>query len=158
MTWCPWWALHRPEWSSAADRGPGAKLLAQFHPDQRIAGEPHGCKRKTHLKTPVCVLAFHLHGVCYVLPVPLARALHRWRTSAVFLSLVGHWNTTYITKPWKSKISDINFSIIIAQKRRCSIITTIRHDEAPAGVLLQLLSAQMEHGDHGRGDWKEANM
>ncbi len=30
--------------------------------------------------------------------------------------------------------------------------------KAPVGVLLQLLSAQLKQLDHGRGDWKEANM
>ena len=30
--------------------------------------------------------------------------------------------------------------------------------KAPVGVSLQLLSAQLKQPDHGRGDWKDANM
>lgn len=63
-----------------------------------------------------------------------------------------------LQNPERAKKTDINFVIIIAEKRRSSVITTVRGDGAPAGVLLQLLSAQMEHRDHGRGYWKEANM
>lgn len=71
-------------------------------------------RRKTQLKTPVCVcvclalsvyscFSFALVCVSYLLPVMLARALPwscyhvGWRTSAV-----GHKNTTYIARDWKN--------------------------------------------------------
>lgn len=63
-------------------------------------------RRRTQLKTPicVCVLAFYCPSVCFLLPVMLARASPRscyhasWRTGAV-----GHQSNTCITRDWKNK-------------------------------------------------------
>lgn len=82
---------------------------------------------------------------CVTLTPSTARwgsALERYhvggRTSAVFLRPVGHQNTTDIARHWKHN-----------NQWTAWMLDAV---DSPAGVVLQLVSAQLKQVDHGRGE------
>lgn len=159
MIWCPWWVLHWPVWSSAGDRAPTARPMDPFHPDQKISAEPHGCKGK-HTWKHLCVCVWFSFGrvcVSYSQYCSLGLCTDEGQVRFSWVQLATKTPVS-LQDPGRVKTDTKKVSSIVAQQRRSFKITTVPLQEAPAGVVLQLPSAQLRQADHGRGNWKEANM
>lgn len=120
-------------------------------------------RRKPQLKTPVCVcvyvcvLAFHLHQCVFLTPSN-ARSGSALQLSSCHRKDKSSWPPKHHLHYKRLEKQQPADGIDEGSAFTRMLDAADARVQTPADVVLQMPSAQLEPADHGRGNWKEANM